>query len=242
MRLYVLFFIALLGFFSASSIGQEVIRTSVSEEFMDGLQAKYLRNIASHMKMKIEIFPMPFARRLREFRQGNLDLLVGLQRENDQQDEVVYINPSYETLRHTFFIGKDNLDKLQSFNDLKKLSIGVTRHARYFEQFNLEPDLVMVPVSTLRQKVELLKKGRISTFVHFQESALPLINKMGLQNDIVLADYQPIEVNNYYVTISRNSALINKIHLVETAVREAIANHEFATIRRQHYSSLPGSQ
>jgi ABC-type amino acid transport substrate-binding protein len=237
MRIYVLFFTALLAFFSVCSFAQEVIRTSVSEEFIDGLQAKYLRNIAKHMNMPIEIIPMPFARRLKEFRQGNLDMLVGLQQENDNQDEVVYIPPSYETLRHTFFISKKNKGKLQSFTDLKKLSIGVTRHAKYFQRFNLEPDLIMVPVSTLRQKVELIKKGRISTFIHFQESAIPLINKMGLQNEIVLADYQPIEVNNYYVTISRNSALIDKKHLVELAVREAIANHEFATIRREHYAS-----
>ena len=120
--------------------------------------------------------------------------------------------------------------------------IGVTRHARYFEKFNDERDLVMVPVSTIRQKVELLKKGRISTFVHFQESTFALINQMGLQNEIVLADYQPIEVNNYYVTISRNSSLMNKKNLIEAAVRDAIANDEFASIRLEHYASKLESQ
>lgn len=242
MRLFVLFFTIILSFFSTYSFGQEVLRASVSEEFMNGLHTKYLKNIARHMNMDIEIFPMPFARRVRELRQGNLDIMVGLQREDDNQDEVVYISPSYETLRHTFFVNKEDLDKLQNFSDLKKLNIGVTRHAKYFEKFNQEPDLIMVPVSTLRQKVELLKKGRINTFVHFQESALPLINKMGLQNDIVLADYQPIEMNSYYVTISQNSPLIAKKHLFEAAVRDAIAEHEFATIRREHYASLPDSQ
>ena len=241
MRLYVLFFIILLGLFSTFSFGQVIIRASVSEEFMNGLHAKYLKNIAKHMNMEIEIVPMPFARRIRELRLGNLDLLVGLQREDDEQDEVVYIKPSYEALRHTFFVIKEDVDKLQSFTDLKKLNIGVTRHAKYFNKFNQEPGLIMVSVSTFRQKIELLKKGRINTFVHFQESAVPLIAKMGLQNDIVLADYQPIEVNNYYVTISQNSPLIDKIHLFEAAVRDAIANHEFATIRRDHYSSIRGS-
>ena len=54
-----------------------------------------------------------------------------------------------------------------------------------------------------------------------------------------------IELRNYMkklISIYITKLFINKIHLVETAVREAIANHEFATIRRQHYSSLPGSQ
>lgn len=241
MRIYVLTFIVLFAFFSVCTFGQEVIRTSVSEEFIDGLHAKYLKNIAKHMNMPIEIIPMPFARRIREFRQGNLDILVGMQRESDIQDEMIYIKPSYETLRHTFFIIKNDKGKLQNFNDLKKLSIGVTRHAKYFELFNQEPGLIMVPVSTLRQKVELLKKGRINTFIHFQESTTPLINKMGLQNEIIKADYQPIEVNNYYVTLSSNSELIDKKHLFQAAVREAIANQEFATIRREHYESPHGS-
>jgi polar amino acid transport system substrate-binding protein len=96
----------------------------------------------------------------------------------------------------------------------------------------------MVPVSTLSQKIELLMKGRIDIFIHFQESAVPIITDMGLQNEIVLADYQPIEVNQYYVTISQNSLLIDKKHLFETAVREAVANQEFATICREHYASL----
>jgi polar amino acid transport system substrate-binding protein len=241
MRFYELFFILVLGFFSGFSFGQEVIRTSVPEEFVNGLHAKYLKNIARHMNMEIEITPMPFARRLRELRQGNLDLLVGLQREDNKQDEVVYIKPSYETLRHTFFVSKKNIDKLQRFSDLKNMYIGVTRHAKYFKQFNQESGLIMVPVTTLRQKIALLMKGRINTFIHYQESALPLITDMGLQNEIVLADYQPIEVNEYYVTISQNSPLINKKHLFETAVRDAIAHHEFATIRRNHYASHRGS-
>ncbi|WP_160177946.1 substrate-binding periplasmic protein [Paraglaciecola mesophila] len=204
---------------------------------MNGLQVKYLKNIAMHMNMEIEILPMPFARRIKELRQGNLDMLVGLQREDEDQDEVVYIAPSYETLRHTFFVRKPDLDQLVNFNDLRKLRIGVTRNAKYFERFNRETELIMVPVSTLAQKVALLQKGRIDTFIHFQESALPLIRKMGLQDEIVLAQYQPIEVNNYYVTISQNSPLIKQKHLVESAVRTAIANGEFATIRRQHYLS-----
>lgn len=241
MKLSVFFFTLALDFFASFSFSQEVIRASVSEEFMNGLQAKYLRNIAKHMNMEIEIVPMPFARRIRELRKGHLDLLVGMQRAGEKQDEVVYITPSYETLRHTFFVRKENQNKLQGFEDLKKLSIGVTRHAKYFELFNQESGLKMVPVSTLRQKVELLMKGRIKTFIHFQESTVPLITQMGLQNEIVLADYQPIEINNYYVIISQNSPLFYKKELFELAVRDAIANQEFATLRREHYASRSGS-
>jgi ABC-type amino acid transport substrate-binding protein len=237
MRLSVLFFILGVVFFSSNLIAQEIIRSSVSEELVDGLHAKYLRNIAKHMNMEIEIIPMPFARRLRELREGNLDLLIGLQQGEEDQDEVVYIKPSYETLRHTFFIRNGNIDMLRSFKDLKSLSLGVTQHAKYFELYSQDPNLIMVPVSTVRQKIDLLMKGRINAFIHFQESAIPLISQMDLQNDIVLADYQPIEVNSYYVTISRNSPLFDRKKLFQSAVRKALANKEFASMRKEHYAS-----
>ena len=115
MRSFALFFTIVLGFYSACSFGQGVIRTSVSAEFVDGLQVKYLKNIARHMNMEIEIIPMPFARRLRELRLGHLDVLIGLQRVGDEQDEVVYIKPSYETLRRTFFVRNENINKLHKW-------------------------------------------------------------------------------------------------------------------------------
>jgi ABC-type amino acid transport substrate-binding protein len=242
MRYCVVISALILVFSSAFTSAQEVIRSSVSKEFINGLQVKYLKNIAKHMNMDIEIIPMPFARRIKELRQGNLDMLVGLQRESGLHDEVVYITPSYETLRHTFFVRNEDFGQLQSFDNLKKLSIGVTRNAKYFEKFNQETNLIMVPVSTLSQKIALLQKGRIDTFIHFQESALPLIHSLGLQNDIVLAEYQPIEVNSYYVTISLNSPLYAKKELFESAVKEAIAAHEFATIRREHYRLKSNSE
>jgi hypothetical protein len=51
------------------------------------------------------------SRRLRELGQGKIELLVGLQCEDDKQDEMVYLKLSHETLRHTFFVIKKNKDK-----------------------------------------------------------------------------------------------------------------------------------
>ena len=47
----------------------------------------------------------------------------------------------------------------------------------------------MVPVTSLKQKIGLLQKGRIDTFIHFQESVLPTLRSMGLEQEIVLADF-----------------------------------------------------
>lgn len=52
--------------------------------------------------MSLEITPIPLARRIQELRKGNLDLMVGIRRDSEEEDEFIYVLPSYEKLRHTF--------------------------------------------------------------------------------------------------------------------------------------------
>lgn len=231
-RILLLFFVLV---FASSAIARDVIRSAVSPYLINGLHSKYLRNIAQHMDMEVEITPMPFARRIRALRSGEIDIMVGMRHEKDEQDEIVYIYPSYETLRHTFFVLKKKLPRLQSFEDLKTLNIGVTIHALYFDRFNQQADLAMVSTESLDQKIELLLKGRIDTFIHFEESTLPKLRKMGLSDVVVFADYQPTECNKYHLTVSQNSPMIKKISLFEMAVKKALENDEFTRIRQAHY-------
>jgi polar amino acid transport system substrate-binding protein len=80
----------------------EIIRSSVSQELENGLHAKYLNYISTKMDMSLEITPIPLARRIQELRKGNLDLMVGIRRDSEEEDEFIYVLPSYEKLRHTF--------------------------------------------------------------------------------------------------------------------------------------------
>ena len=179
---------------------------------------------------------MPFARRLDALRRGDIDVMVGLQRADDVQDEVAYLYPSYEALRHTFFVLSTERHKLKNFEDLRQLDVGVTIHAKYFERFNQESALAMVGVSTLKQKIRLLENGRIDTFLHFKESTLPTLKNMQLSERIVLADYQPNEQANYYFALSTNSPFIKRREQFEQAISAGVKNGKFAEIRRQHYA------
>lgn len=216
-------------------MAKETIYSSVSQEFPQGLHAKYLHYIANKLDMTLDVAPMPFARRLQALRNGSIDIMVGMQRENSYQDEIIYIYPAYEKLRHTFFVLKDNQAKLASLNDLRDLNIGVTIHAKYYKKFQQQQDLRVVPVSSLKQKIELLLKGRIDTFIHYQESTEPLLIKQQLSDKIVLAAYQPTEFNQYFVTISQKSRLLPYQNKLSAIIKHATENGDFELIRRQHY-------
>jgi polar amino acid transport system substrate-binding protein len=118
-------------------------------------------------------------------------------------------------------------------------TIGVTRHAKYSEKFSEQEGFVLVNISTLEQKIKLLMKNRIDTFIHYQESTLPVLVEMGLQNDIIPANFQPIEYYSYYAAITKKSRLFPHIKKLQTVIRQGIKNKDFAYIRRQHYKPLP---
>ncbi|GGO70098.1 substrate-binding periplasmic protein [Bowmanella pacifica] len=228
-------FIFSLACFGMQVNAKELLRSSVSPEFADGLHAKYLDYIAKQMDMDLEINPMPFARRLMALKNGDIDLMVGVTRDSDKQDEVIYLSPSYEQLRHTYFVRKNNQKTLATIDDLGNMKIGVTIYAKYFDNFERKQDFALVGVSTLQQKIQLLMKGRIDTFIHYQESTLPLLEKMGLSQEVVKAKYQPTHYNDYFVTISANSRLLHLKDKFEQVIKHGVDSGEFTKIRETHY-------
>lgn len=222
---------------SPTTLAQDVLRSSVSPEFTKGLHVKYLQYMADKLHMKLDIFPMPFARRIAALRLGQIDLMVGMQRENSLQDDVIYLQPHYEELQHTFFVLKAQQNSINSFEDLKDKTIGVTIHAKYYQRFNSQTDLALVAVSSLKQKIELLQKGRIQTFIHYRESTLPTLEKMGLSDQIVIANYQPTESHPYFATITAKSRLFERKAEIEQIIKEGVANGDFNKIRQQHYQA-----
>ncbi|WP_241737541.1 substrate-binding periplasmic protein [Neptunicella marina] len=224
---------------SPIALAENVLRSSVSPEFTHGLHVKYLQYMADKLSMKLDIYPMPFARRISALRQGQIDLMVGMQRENSLQDDVIYLQPHYEELQHTFFVLKTQQSSINSFEDLQDKTIGVTIHAKYYHQFNSQTDLALVAVSSLKQKIELLQKGRIDTFIHYKESTLPTLEKMGLSDKIVIANYQPTESHPYFATITTKSRLFERKDEVEKIIQQGVANGDFKRIRQLHYQDTP---
>lgn len=221
---------------------KDVIRSAVPAHLMDGLHAKYLHYLAKQMDMQLQLQPMPFARRLRALRHGELDIMVGLQRTTEEKDEVVYITPSYGSVKHTFFIHRDNYTQLTHFEHLKNMKIGVTKHAKYYDRFNQQANLATVGVNTVQQKIQLLMEARIDTFIHYEDSTFQALKDMGLEGQVIKAEYQPEDVIKYYVTISANSSLMAKKQLVESVVEKGVERGDFIRIRREHYAEIMQSK
>lgn len=226
-----------LGLYIASAqmlCAQEIIRSSVSPGQESGLHSKYLKYLAEHMDMQLSLNPMPFARRLQAIRDGELDIMVGLQKGTYEEDSVIYLEPNYGIAKHCFFVLADSKDRLTKFDDLRSMTIGVTIHARYYEKFNQQDNLVTVNVQNLEQKINLLLNNRIDSFIHYEKSTLAWLKSQQLESDIVLAQYQPVAYNRYYFIMSRKSPLMSLKDEIEKILLKGKTSSDFKKIASTH--------
>ncbi|WP_340680285.1 transporter substrate-binding domain-containing protein [Paraglaciecola sp.] len=231
----ILFYVMLNCLLSVNVFAKEVLRSAVSPEFPNGLHAKYLQFIANKMDMELDIAFMPFARRLKELHNGQIDMLVGMLQESDDVDDIIYLHPSYEKLRQTFYILTQDKNRFVTATDMHKAMVGMTNSAEYYSDLDKNEKYHVITVSTLKQKIELLLKGRIDCFMHHEESTLLLLKKLGLEDKVAVSHYQPNNYEKYYISISKKSALYANKNALEKMLKSAVDNNDFVKIRNEHY-------
>jgi len=215
-----------------------MIRSAVATDFPDGLHSKYLTYIANALEMPLQITPMSFSRRLRALRQGELDILVGLQDKHLQQEGLIFIRPAYQILASTFFVRHDELARLSQYQDLGSMRIAVTPKVSYFSEFDQDRQLAKVAVDSLQQKIKLLVNGRVDTFIHNKDSTIVSLKIMGLTQQVTAANYQPDDKRKYYFAIGVRSALHPYLKRLKQVIQQGITSGTFAEIRRLHYLQL----
>ncbi len=213
-----------------------VIKSAVAEGYLDGLHAKYLHYIADKLSVNLSLKTMPFARRVIEMRSGGLDIMVGLQRTEQRDDDFVYIFPHYESLSYRFFTLNEKHASVKSYRDLQGKYIGVNKWAKYFFPFDSDKNLKKYQVSNLEQNIKMLLHGRIEVFIHYEESTIPMLEALEVDHLITKTVYQPNHNNKHHVVISKSSSLMARIPELEAIIEQAVANGDFLKIRLDHYA------
>jgi ABC-type amino acid transport substrate-binding protein len=232
------FFLILFTCFNLNAFNENrgVIKAAVAEEFIDGLHSKYLKYFAEKLNLELELSTMPFARRLLQIKSGQLDLIVGIQRAEERQDEFIYILPHYESLSYRVFSLKENHRQIKNYQDFAGKYIGINRYAKYFTTFDADKTINKFKATGVLQNIELLLHNRIDAFMHYEESTLPLLEKIGERNKIVKTIYQPNIETRHYLAISSHSSLNARKSELEKIVQAAISNKDLLTIRLNHYA------
>lgn len=222
---------------SAAQSAVCTIKSSVSPEFLNGLHTKYLQYMAAQLNCELDIFPMPFARRVLSLKSGDIDLMVGLKQLHEEVG-FQFLRPSYESLQSKYYVRKEDAEQFSDEDAFRYATAGVSIDEKglpvgtrgYFKD--------IVPVTLLEQKIGLLIKGRIDTFIHFESSAMYMIREMGYENEIVSAPLQIGESLDYFFAVHDNSPLFARKAELEAIIKDAVLSGQFAKIRAEHEASL----
>lgn len=200
---------------------------------MDGLHTRYLRYLAEQMDMELEIYPMPFARRLVSLENGEIDLMVGVKGSYPEKG-FVYLRPSYETLRNTYFVRADELHILTEPSQIDNLTLAITIDDQTLMDKAYDKVGGIVPVTSLEQKIMMLDYGRVDAFVHFESSATLKLKQLGLDQKVVPALFQPGKARQYFFAISTHSPLYKHKAEFERVITQGAERGDFAAIRFEY--------
>ena len=80
--------------------------------------------------------------------------------------------------------------------------------------------------------------GRTDVFIHHQESTLPMLTEMGIEEKISKTLYQPDHFIKHFIAISNKSDLMHRRAELQAIIIAAIKNKDLLKIRTEHYAQL----
>jgi polar amino acid transport system substrate-binding protein len=192
------------------------VATHIQAPFIELIDGKFIgRNaeiaykLAATINKKIEFIECPFARCLSMTRDGHADMMVAIRKTKDREQYLNYLtNPLSRTVTPIrFFLLKNDLREINHYKDITNLNIGVLRGASYFPRFDQDQSLKKIPITTHKQLIAMLLKGRIDTFLGREISIKLQTDPHSYQDNMKMARYIYKNVTDIYIAVSKHSYL-----------------------------------
>jgi len=222
-----------------------IIATYIEPPFADLVDNKLIGEhieIAKLLALSVDLKPVfiqcPFARCLSMVKNGQADMIVGVRKIPEREKELTFLDPPYTIQRYPlrFFTLSSNEIMINSFDDLKKLTVGTLRGGSYFELFDDSNSFTKIEVTSREQLVNMLLRGRIDTFVEREESILPLLPLEEYQAKFSLANYQYDKAVNSYIAISKHSNIKIYTERLSQQLQNLVTNGTIKNIRMNSYN------
>lgn len=192
--------------------------------------------LANTIKFQPAFIECPPVRCLAMIKQGKADMMIGLSKSLAREKDMIFLKPAYHIQKQPlhFYTSKDKDIRINSYNDLENLVIGTLRGAMYFSYFDNDNTLQKIEVTSRKQLVSMLLKGRIDTFLEREETVVPLLTASQYQHKINVEKYQYNKPINSYIVISKQSKVKNYAEQLSQALAEAMADGTMSEIRKKN--------
>lgn len=215
---------------------QEIWRTSLPRT----LEIDYIitKAFADKFRATLTANTAPFARRLDLLKTGDIDLLCGLLKNDDRATYAYFLNPPYKLRSNKyFFVRKGEGRRLQKFEDLYSLRVGVQIGSKHYPRFDNDSKIDKHPTPQYMGRFKMLVSNRIDTVIHTDVYGLSIINELGLKDEIEIAPYKYTNKNPVYFAISRKSKLFDRKEELENVYRLMVESGEIDKVITTYFQS-----
>ncbi len=133
-------------------------------------------------------------------KRGKIDILPRTICREDRAGEIDYLGPiGYQKKVISFLVKPGKEEAIRSFEDLKKLTVGVKRGTVYFEEFDTDSRIKKIESYDDDNMVRMFERGRFDTMIVLDKKPLETALKKNHISDYAYAEYvKKIKIGNYY--------------------------------------------
>lgn len=200
-----------------------------------GIDMAFLRLVAERMHLTLEVDKVPFVRAMRMLKAGGADLMTGLLRRPDREEFLAFVDPPYRLYSNkAFFLRKGEGRRIQKYEDLYGMTIGVVRGVRYFPTFDHDPRIRRDEVSDALLNYNKLLHNRFDALIATEETAEYRIRQMGLEDQVEKAPFVYRQPQSVYIGVSLRSPLAARLEELGRVVRQLLDEGEYERIQREY--------
>ncbi|MDV7338201.1 transporter substrate-binding domain-containing protein [Terasakiella sp. A23] len=176
-----------------------------------------------NIQLTLDYYHCPLKRCLAMLENGMLDIKTGLLRHPEREWYVYYVTPAYqEYVSKAIYVHKDFPNDIETYEDLKFLTIGVPRAAANFAKFDQDDLIRKVEVNNTANGLKMLEAKRFQAFMGTELVTDYFISKHKLRGDLKKAVFKHHEANPGFIGISKKSKLAVHLPQLRTAMKTIV--------------------
>jgi polar amino acid transport system substrate-binding protein len=210
-------------------------------ESISGIDIELLEMLTRRLGATYRIRRLPWARCLEFMRSGRADLITGVAHNPKRAKFIRYSRASYHSVSPAFYVREGRGKEIRSYADLSGVTIGHSLQSVYFEPFDSDDALQKIGVSTEKQLIQMLARGRLDAIIGTNANVEYDIAVMGLRGKIERTVYQPEKRTRLYLGISRKSPLMARAAEIDQLLAQILRRGMLLPILEDFFiASAPG--
>jgi polar amino acid transport system substrate-binding protein len=216
------------------ALGLTNLATIENNQVVGGFKYDFLENLGQRLGIKIKHSACPFQRCLRSMSDGNLDVMVFIGVTPERSNYLKYIQIWQIPRSIPFYVRKGEEHRLQRYEDLHQLHIGIVNGYAYFSRFDNDAGIRKSRVMREQQLVKMLQAGRIDAYIAFDIKQQELMEK---HPNIIPAPFNHAFSDTALLAISHKSPYLKLMPQLEQAALELIREGTMDTLWQKHFDS-----